>query len=372
MPLMNLLYKPMARFIDIQSNTLTLSGDWVLDNLAAIQTELNSLSKTDISTIDAEIDHLDTAGSLILQKLSQEIHVKINGIKEWQAPLLDLIDTEQEKPSAAPAPFRAIEKVFIHIGKHSIEAWNGFLNLLSFIGETTIRLGGLMTHPKRIRGISIIRHINETGVAAIPIVALIAFLISVVLAYQGSGQLRRFGAEIFTINMVAVSVLREMGVLLTAIMIAGRSGSAFTAEIGVMKVNEEVDAMRIIGIRPFEILVLPRLIALVITMPLLTFIADIMGLLGGGVISFISLDISPDQYLERCRAAIKMWDFWVGMIKAPVFGAVIAIVGCMRGMQVSGSAESVGRLTTISVVQSIFLVLLLDALFSILFTNLGI
>ncbi len=362
----------MAQFIETNADHLLISGDWVLENIAEIKNQLAGISVNDNLSINAEIDHLDTAGALVLQNFIQHSNISVSGLESWQTSLMDLVKKNEDEPQPKKQSSNLLEDAFIHIGKNSIDAWQGVLNLFSFIGETTIRLGGLMIHPNRIRWISIIRHIKETGVSAIPIVALIAFLISIVLAYQGSGQLRRFGAEIYTINMVAVSVLREMGVLLTAIMIAGRSGSAFTAEIGVMKVNEEVDAMRIIGITPFEILVLPRLIALVITMPLLTFIADMMGLLGGGIISAVSLDISPDQYLERCRSAIKTWDFWVGMIKAPVFGAVIAIVGCMRGMQVSGSAESVGRLTTTSVVQSIFLVLLLDALFSILFTNLGI
>ena len=199
-----------------------------------------------------------------------------------------------------------------------------------------------------------------------------AVMIAIVIGYQGVAQLRPYGGEDFTINLVAVSVLREMGVLITAIMVAGRSGSAFTAEIGVMKTREEVDALKVMGIEPMQVLVVPRVIALVITLPLLTFFADIMGLLGGAVISQSLLDVSPLQYLTRVRAGRRRSDLFVGLFKAPVFAFVIAVVGCMHGLRVSGSAESVGRETTRAVVKSIFLVIVLDAFFSILFEKLGV
>ncbi|MDB5477708.1 MAG: transporter permease, partial [Alphaproteobacteria bacterium] len=272
----------MAQFTETLSDaspvTLKVTGNWVLDNLAAIQKELKDVPEKDIQ-IQADIQKLDTAGAQLLNELAGD--KEIQGLQEWQTSLITLVKNAAQEFPASEEKNTLKEEIFIATGKATIEAWESIKDLLRFIGETTIMLGNVITHPQRMRGISVIRHINETGVAAIPIVSLIAFLISIVLAYQGADQLRRFGAEIFTINMVAVSVLREMGVLLTAIMIAGRSGSAFTAEIGVMKVNEEVDAMRIIGITPFEILVLPRLLALLITLPLLTFIADIMGLIGG-------------------------------------------------------------------------------------------
>lgn len=364
----------MGQFVTLRKNmsdSLLLQDDWVIDNLPLIQKELKAHVKKrdgqDNGVIRADIGRMDTAGARLLTDFKY-----VTGLKDWQKSLVDLVrKTAQDYPDPAPAP-TGLTAFFIYIGKTSHQSWLGLLDLLRFIGETGCYLAKALLNPKRLRFRSILRHIHETGVMAIPIVSLIAFLISIVLAYQGADQLRRFGAEIFTINMVAISVLREMGVLLTSIMVAGRSGSAFTAEIGVMKVNEEVDAMQIMGIKPFDFLVIPRLIALMITLPCLTFIADMMGMLGGGIIAYFQLDITPLQYLERFHGAIKPWDFWVGIIKAPVFAFMIAVVGCMRGLQVSGSAESVGKLTTISVVQSIFLVLLLDALFSILFTRLGI
>jgi phospholipid/cholesterol/gamma-HCH transport system permease protein len=223
-----------------------------------------------------------------------------------------------------------------------------------------------------LRLISLASHIERVGLDALPIVGLLSFLIGIVLAYQGADQLRRFGAEIFTVDLLGVSILREMAVLLTSIVIAGRSGSAFTAEIGTMQVNEEVDALRTIGLDPIEVLVLPRILALVIALPLLTVFADLMGLIGGALMSFIVLDISLVQFAERFKTAIPMWSFWIGLIKAPVFGLAIGLVGCREGLGVGGSAESVGKQTTKSVVVSIFLVIIIDAIFSILFSYVGV
>lgn len=357
------------------NGVLHLSGRWDIASLPAIGREESALSlKGNATMIDAsKVEELDTAGAWQMERLRVRVGAeRIHGLSPDREAMLALVARTQSEPPPHQRAPNALAAIFIRVGKGAVTAWKETLALLRFIGETSATLVRCLLNPRRIRFDSIVRHVDETGIDAIPIVSLIAFLISVVLAYQGAEQLRRFGAEIFTINMVAVSVLREMGVLLTAIMIAGRSGSAFTAEIGVMKVNEEVDAMRVIGLNPFEVLVLPRLLALMLTLPVLTFIANLMGALGGGIICYTLLDIPPVQYLEQFRNSVKMTDFWVGMIKAPVFGFLIAVVGCMRGMEVSGSAESVGRLTTVSVVHSIFLVLLADALFSILFTKLGI
>jgi len=225
---------------------------------------------------------------------------------------------------------------------------------------------------KRLRVPSVVRHVYETGVTAIPIVALIAFLIAVIVAYIGAQQLLKFGGEIFVVDLVAISVLRELGVLLTAIIVAGRSGSAFAAEIGVMKLNEEVDALRAIGMDPVEVLVVPRVVGLVIALPLLTVLADAMGLAGGALLSWSLVDITLHQYVERVNEAISETTFWVGLVKAPVFAFLIALVGTMRGMQVRGSSRELGRLTTVAVVQSIFLVILFDAVFAVLFMELDV
>jgi phospholipid/cholesterol/gamma-HCH transport system permease protein len=242
-------------------------------------------------------------------------------------------------------------------------------------GLVALAFGGRMLHTaarafrsvKRLRLPAIVRHLHETGVQAIPVVGTIAMLISVIIAYIGAQQLKPLGAEAYTVDLVVVGVLREMGVLLTAIMVAGRTGSAYAAEIGVMKLNDEVDALEAMGMSTFEVLVLPRVIALVIAMPLLTIVADALGILGGGLLTRFLLDMSWPQFVNRLDAAIAPTTFWAGMVKAPVFGAIIALTGTLRGLQVHDSSRELGRLTTVAVVQSIFLVIFADALFAIFF-----
>ena len=219
--------------------------------------------------------------------------------------------------------------------------------------------------PRRLRPISIARHVYDTGITAIPIVTLIAFLISVIVAYIGAQELRQFGGDVFVVDLVTVSVLRELGVLLTAIIVAGRSGSAFAAEIGVMRLNEEVDALRAIGMNVVEVLVLPRILGLMIALPLLTVLADAMGLAGGAVLSWLLLDIPFNQFMVRMQDAMAPTTFWAGLLKAPVFAFVIAMVGTFRGIQVRDSSRELGRLTTVAVVESIFLVLFVDAVFAV-------
>jgi phospholipid/cholesterol/gamma-HCH transport system permease protein len=258
------------------------------------------------------------------------------------------------------------------LGKGADAALHDTIDLITFVGRAVSAIGYALIHPRYLRPASISRQIADTGISALPIVGLMAVMISVVIGYQGVAQLRPYGGEDFTINLVAVSVLREMGVLITAIMVAGRSGAAFTAEIGVMKAREELDALTVMGMKPIEMLVVPRLLGLVITLPLLTFFSDLMGLLGGAMISQWLLDISPMQYVDRVHQAVHTNDLLVGLVKAPIFGFLIAIVGCMHGLRVKGSAESVGQDTTRAVVKAIFVVIVLDALFSVLFEKLGL
>ena len=243
---------------------------------------------------------------------------------------------------------------------------------LGFLGEVTLAAGRVITRPRRLRPVSFISQMQRTGPAAVPIVGLLSFLIGIVFAYQGAVQLRQFGAEIFTVNLLGIAFVRELGVLLSAIIIAGRSGSAFTAEIGTMQVNEEIDAMITIGLDPIEVLVLPRVGALMVTLPLMTFFANVMGLLGGAALCDLQLHIPLPLFLSQLNSAMTGWTFWLGLIKAPFFAVVIALVGCREGLRVSRNAESVGRQTTLSVVESIFLVIVLDAAFSIVFAQLNL
>jgi phospholipid/cholesterol/gamma-HCH transport system permease protein len=237
----------------------------------------------------------------------------------------------------------------------------------AFSGEMLVIFVEACVQPRRFRLNVVVRQMLEVWIKALIIVGVLCFLIGVVIAYQGVQQLRQFGAETFTVEAVGIGMFRELGVLLTAIIVAGRSGSAFTAQIGTMQVNQEVDAMRTIGLNPIEWLVLPRLIALVISMPLLAFWGDMTGLLGGAVACTVYLDFTFVQFFDRLRDTVGAWHFYTGMIKAPVFGFVIAAIGCFEGLQVEGSAESVGQLTTRSVVEAIFVVIVLDAVFSIIF-----
>ena len=233
--------------------------------------------------------------------------------------------------------------------------------------------GEMVARPRHnLRMAAMIHQVEETGINALPIVGLLAFLIGVVLAYQGADQLKRFGAEIFTINLLGVGLLREIGGLITAIIVAGRSGSAFTAQIGTMRVNEEIDAMQTMGLNTVDTLVLPRIIGLVIALPLLTFYADIMGLIGGAVMCYFSLGLTIPVFLRQLQDAVSVNTFMVGMIKAPVFAFVIALVGCYEGFQVERNAASVGALTTRAVVEAVFLVIVLDAAFSVMFSVLGV
>jgi phospholipid/cholesterol/gamma-HCH transport system permease protein len=319
----------------------------------------------------AMLDSLDTPGALFLCGLRDK-GVELTGVRAEQRALLDLIYGLDLKPIPKVKTVSRWRQLIIQLGKGAHDARHEALDLITFVGRAASWTANALLHPHCLRPASISRHITETGIQALPIIGLMAIMIAIVIGYQGVAQLRPFGGEDYTINLVAVSVLREMAVLITAIMVAGRSGSAFTAEIGVMETREEVDALKVMGIKPMQVLVVPRVIALVITLPLLTFFADIMGLIGGAAIAQFLLDVSPTQYLTRLPQVVDGHDLFVGLFKAPVFAFFIAVIGCMHGLRVTGSAASVGRETTRAVVKSIFLVIVLDAFFSILFERLGL
>ena len=272
-------------------------------------------------------------------------------------------ESERGLPPAAPAA----DSRLVALGKAIAGYLSSGFAELAFGGKLLVTAAVAWTSLKRLRIPSVVRHAYETGVQAIPVVAMIAFLIALISAYIGAQQLRPFGAEIFTVDLVAIGVLRELGVLLTAIMVAGRTGSAYAAEIGVMKLNDEVDALESMGLDPHEVLVLPRVLGLMIALPLLTIVADFMGLAGGGLLTRYLTDLPWPQFFQRLDEAVAPTTFWAGLIKAPVFGLLIALTGTLRGLQVRESSRELGRLTTVAVVQSIFLVIFADALFAIFF-----
>jgi phospholipid/cholesterol/gamma-HCH transport system permease protein len=359
---------------------VSLGGPWVTKHIGRKQARLAEIgargaqrARIDLSALAA----LDTAGAWLIHRATkslaeQGVAAELQGADAAAASLIETARRFDIPYPPEPAPGNAILVLVARVGRATIEIARQAVSLVNYLGLTVVVLLRLLARPWRVRGTALVSHMEQSGLNALPIVGLISFLIGVVLAYQGADQLAKFGAQIFTANLVGVGVLREMGILLTAIIVAGRSGSAYTAQIGTMNVNEEIDAMRTMGLDPMELLVLPRVVALVIVLPLLTFYADILGLLGGAVMATAVLDISFFQFARQINNSVSLWSFWVGMIKAPVFAFIIATVGTYEGFNVTRSAESVGRQTTRAVVEAVFLVIVLDALFSILFSILGI
>lgn len=360
---------------------LRAGGSWTLAHAPALDQRLRAeaarAGSGDVLIDLSAIRSLDTTGAWLIRRTAGDLGergaaVEVAGLSEELAGLLDRVGQKPEPMDIEGPAVNKLVEIANRVGYASFEFCRSAANLTAFLGMLVVKTASAFLHPGRLRLRSLVYHMEQTGLNAMPIVGLLSFLIGVVLAYQGAIQLRQFGAEVFTVNLLGVSMLRVLGVLLTAIIIAGRSGSAFTAQIGTMKVNQEVDAMRTIGLDPTEVLVLPRLFALLITLPLLSFYAVIMGLVGGAIMCALVLDISFYQFINQLRGAITTNDLLVGIIQAPVFAFIIAMVGCYEGLQVSGSAESVGQQTTRSVVESIFIVIILTALFTIIFSNLGI
>jgi phospholipid/cholesterol/gamma-HCH transport system permease protein len=348
------------------------------DVTSALKNVLPVLDKA--STVDWDIsavDELDSAGIILLlyyvNKLKEQTKtVNIIGASSAQEKMLALFQEEAGSTKTLINKRYSIFNVFNNIGKYTVSTFRDIVQFLSFLGESVISLGYYLLHPSSIRFKAIIKNIEEAGVRALPIVAVTSFLIGVVVAYQGAVQLEKFGANIFIVDMIAISVTRELAPLVTAIVVAGRSGSSYTAQIGVMKITEEIDAMKTMSFDPFRFLVLPRMIALMVAMPLLIFFADIVGILGGMFISEIKMNLSYTEFIQRLQVVLETKHLWVGIIKAPFFAFLIAAVGCFRGFQVSYSTESIGRYTTTSVVNAIFLVIACDALFSVFLTEMGI
>lgn len=359
---------------------LRFVGDWTTRALARHDAALRRLDLQGARRVAVDLgacSAIDSAGAWVLDRTLEDLRQRgaevtlVDCSPEIDTLLGTIARKHCELPPAPPAENPLIA-VAIRVGRETLRIGREARDLISFLGLTIIVLLRSLMKPWRIRYTPLIAHMEQTGLNALPIVGLISFLVGIVLAYQGADQLARFGAQIFTVNLVAIGVLREMGILLTAIIVAGRSGSAFTAQIGTMKVNEEVDAMRTLGLDPMEVLVMPRVFALVLVLPLLTFYADLMGLFGGAVMATLVLDISFFQFVRQLSDAVTLWTFWIGIIKAPLFAFIIGMIGCYEGLQVSRSAESVGRQTTRAVVEAIFLVIVLDALLSIFFSVIGI
>jgi len=373
--------QPEAWFkLDQDGRTLAVGGAWTIAEAARLDRELDGLelSGGEMAIDGSKISRLDSAGAWLLLRTRKAMEAqggKVSrfDVPELYQPLIENLNQERKSEARKPRIPTGVRGRLYKIGRATMHAYHQGRSILGYLGRVTVETGEAIAKPKNnLRITAIFHQVEETGINALPIVGLLSFLIGVVLAYQGADQLKQFGAEIFTINLLGVGLLREIGGLITAIIVAGRSGSAFTAHIGTMRVNEEIDAMQTMGLNTVDTLVLPRIIGLVIALPLLTFYADIMGLIGGAMMCYVSLDITFPVFLRQLNEAVDVNTLMVGLIKAPVFAFVIALVGCYEGFQVERNAASVGQLTTRSVVEAIFLVIVLDAAFSVMFSVLGI
>lgn len=360
---------------------ITLSGCWTARGLGAHAQTLvrRPASPQVLLAVDASgIEALDTAGAWVLHTLlagpaGDRAGLSLCGLPAEFSALLESVRQHAVAQAQTAAPvITAVPSVWENTGRGVVSMVAQLLAMLSFMGESAQALTDWLLHPTRIRWRAVLFNLRSAGFDALPIVGLLSFLLGVVVAYQGADQLRQYGANIFVADLVGLSMLREFAPLITAIIVAGRSGSAYAAQIGTMAVTEEIDAMRTLGLAPQELLVLPKMLALVIALPLLTVFADAMGILGGMMMAKTQLGVGFGEFLDRLVKAVSITSYLVGIGKAPVFAALIVVVGCFQGFRTRGGADSVGRQTTRSVVQSIFLVIVADALFSVAFSLLDL
>ena len=365
-------------WITQQNGRVSLHGEWTLRNYSALKRVVTQQDDFNAASVALPgFEALDTAGAALIVELLGVEKAKL--AHEWasdlplaQQALLMRIAVAMEAPlDIQTQPKNRITEVLATTGQQVLGLWSQQRQLLAFIGLVLATFFSLLLRPRRWRLTAMVAPIQQSGLNAVPIVALLTFMIGAVVAFLGATVLADFGATIYTIDLVAFSFLREFGVLLAAILLAGRTASAFTAQLGAMKSNEEIDALQAQGLDPIELLVLPRVMAMLISLPLLAFVGMLSGLLGGAVVAALSLDISVSQFITTLQKDVSVTHFLVGLSKAPVFAFVIAVIGCLEGFKVSGSAQSVGEHTTSSVVQSIFMVILLDALAALFFMEMG-
>ena len=348
------------------------TGKWTLKSLAKIRKQLSKVPYDKEIVWDlSQVDDFDSAGVLLFMEFyeffKQNVKVELSGYNQNQKEMYRLLHK-----SYANTVLPKEDNILNKLGKKVYDFYMDIKDFVKFLGELFYSLYHSLLNPSNIRFKETIYHIHKSGFDALIIIGLTSFLVGMVIAYQGSVQLAKFGADMFIVDTVAISIVRELGPMITAIVIAGRSGSAYTAEIGAMKITEEIAAMRTMGFDPYAFLVLPRIFALIIALPLLIFFSDIMGIFGGMMAAHMQLGISFAQFTERLYEVLEVKHYILGMLKGPVFAFIIAAVGCFRGMQVSDNTESIGLHTTASVVNSIFLVIAFDALFSVIYTELDL
>ncbi len=360
-----------STFDDAGAQTLAVSGPLTVSSIGVIDRRLRELDGS-IAAIDiSQVSEIDTVGAWTVWRVLRDSDAELIGASAKAERLIAAVRSAKGEGASVPPRLPLLPRVFNAVG-YQVTSWGqGTLKIIGFLGAMVIALGGVIRHPSTFRGRALVRQLEHVGVSALGIIGLMSFLVGIVIAQQGAENLRDFGAEIYTINLTGRLALRELGVLMTAIMVAGRSGSAFAAQIGTMKLTEEVDAMRTIGVSPAAALVLPRVLAVMLMMPLLGFYAALAAILGGAFISSLTLDIPFMTFIARIQEVVPTHDLWVGLIKGPVFGLIIGLSGCYQGMQVQGNSEEVGLRTTMAVVQAIFMVIVLDAFFAVFFSSVG-
>ncbi|HET9902948.1 MAG TPA: ABC transporter permease [Xanthobacteraceae bacterium] len=357
------------------------SGSWTAPQARLLERLVEAIGKQAPSVRSVSIDmhavhELDTYGAWLLERLVRERNAlgqdtRIVGLPEHYRGLIEEIQNANRKAGPAPARKEGVVGILVAIGRTVVDIGQDLVSFVQMFGLLTVALGRVIAKPVTFRLTSAVHHLDRVGWQAVPIILLITFLIGAIISQQGIFHFRKFGADVYVVDMVGILVLREVGVLIVAIMVAGRSGSAYTAELGSMKMREEVDALRTMGFDPVEVLILPRVVALVFALPILTFLGSMSALYGGGLVAWLYGGISPDIFISRLKEAISLTHFEVGIIKAPFMALIIGIVAGSEGMQVKGSAESLGTQTTASVVKSIFLVIVLDGFFAIFFASIG-
>jgi phospholipid/cholesterol/gamma-HCH transport system permease protein len=350
---------------------LRFSGNITLARIGRLPERLDEVQAQKLVLDISDVGRMDTVGAWLIYKLTRDRDAHVTGATEEQSALIAQVAEADVPVKVRPDQTNPFERVLGQMGAAVATAGTTMIGLMGFFGALLLASWQVIKNPRRFRMNAVVQQFEVVGVHALGIIGLMSFLVGVVIAQQGAVQLRQFGAEVFTINLVGRSAVKELGVLMTAIMVAGRSGSAFAAQIGSMKLAEEVDAMRTIGVSPMEALVIPRVLATVLLMPMLAFYAAVLAMIGGGLFVWAEIGIPPVTFIQRIREVVPMTDLWQALIKAPVFGLIIAMAGCFQGLQVEGNAESVGLHTTTAVVQGIFLVIVLDAFFAVFFTAIG-
>jgi phospholipid/cholesterol/gamma-HCH transport system permease protein len=354
-------------------------GNWTVYTIGAVDEQLRALPKTQCPpVIDlGQLEEIDTAGAYLLDRTAHQTSetpedLKFVGRHETAERLLYQVREARQDVPPMPGRENGFVDWLARVGRGTVEGLREGVRTLSFVGQTISVCAGIIVRPSKFRATATVSVMEEAGLDAIPIVMFLTFFVGMVVAFIGATTLETFGATIFTVELVGISMLREFGVILTAIILAGRTNSAFTAQIGAMRMRQEVDAMQVLGLEPMEVLVAPRVIAMLVMTPILAFLATVAGIFGGLLVSWLALDIGPTLFLSRLVSTVPIENFWVGMSKAPFFAMVVALIGCRQGLGVGGSVQSLGTSTTNSVVQALFSIIVIDAVFAMFYMQLGI